>query len=92
MDAKGLSISTSNPVAIGKLLADWMLDLNNHLSKTEKEIQVELEQLGDKLNKIPLHRCTVVGKQIKPKFNFNVLQRWKIFLRLQRLYRKNRLF
>ena len=47
VDAKGLSISTSNPVAIGKLLADWMLDLNNHLSKTEKEIRVELEQLGD---------------------------------------------
>lgn len=39
VDAKGLSISTSNPVAIGKLLSDWMLDLNNHLAKTEEEIR-----------------------------------------------------
>lgn len=47
VDAKGLSISTSNPVAIGKLLADWMLDINNHLSKTESDIRSELEQLGN---------------------------------------------
>lgn len=47
VDAKGLSISTSNPVAIGKLLADWMLDINNHLSKTEADIRSELEQLGN---------------------------------------------
>lgn len=47
VDAKGLSISTSNPVAIGKLLADWMLDLNNHLAKTESEIRSELEQFGN---------------------------------------------
>lgn len=46
VDAKGLSISTSNPVAIGKLLSDWMLDLNNHLAKTEEEIRSELEWLN----------------------------------------------
>lgn len=47
VDAKGLSISTGNPVAIGKLLADWMLDINNHLSKTEADIRSELEILGN---------------------------------------------
>lgn len=46
VDAKGLSISTSNPVAIVKLLSDWMLDLNNHLAKTEEEIRSELERLN----------------------------------------------
>lgn len=46
VDAKGLSISTSNPVAIGKLLSDWMLDLNNHLAQTEEEIRSELERLN----------------------------------------------
>ena len=46
VDAKGLSISTSNPVAIGKLLSDWMLDLNNHLAKSEEEIRSELERLN----------------------------------------------
>ncbi len=46
VDAKGLSISTSNPVAIGKLLSDWMLDLNNHLAKPEEEIRSELERLN----------------------------------------------
>ena len=46
VDAKGLSISTSNPVAIGKLLSEWMLDLNNHLAKTEEEIRSELERLN----------------------------------------------
>ena len=46
VDAKGLSISTSNPVAIGKLLSDWMLDLDNHLAKTEEEIRSELERLN----------------------------------------------
>ena len=46
VDAKGLSISTSHPVAIGKLLSDWMLDLNNHLAKTEEEIRSELERLN----------------------------------------------
>ena len=43
VDAKGLTISTSNPVSIGKLLTDWMEDLNNHLKKTEDEIRTELE-------------------------------------------------
>lgn len=43
VDAKGLTISTSNPVSIGKLLADWMNDLNEHLKKTEDEIRAELE-------------------------------------------------
>ena len=43
VDAKGLTISTSNPVSIGKLLADWMDDLNTHLKKTEDEIRAELE-------------------------------------------------
>lgn len=47
VDAKGLSISTSNPVAIGKLLTDWMSDLNNHLAKTESEIRQELEMLSN---------------------------------------------
>ena len=43
VDAKGLTISTSNPVSIGKLLADWMNDLNEHLEKTEDEMRAELE-------------------------------------------------
>lgn len=43
IDAKGLRISTSNPATIGKLLADWMIDLNIHLKKTEGEIRTELE-------------------------------------------------
>ncbi len=47
IDAKGLSIETSNPVAIGKLLGDWMSDLNSHLAKTESEIRAELEILND---------------------------------------------
>lgn len=43
VDAKGLTIATSNPVSIGKLLNDWMDDLNTHLKKTEDEIRAELE-------------------------------------------------
>lgn len=43
VDAKGLTIATSNPVSIGKLLTDWMDDLNTHLKKTEDEIRAELE-------------------------------------------------
>ena len=43
VDAKGLTISTSNPVSIGKLLTDWMNDLNDRLKKTEDEIRTELE-------------------------------------------------
>lgn len=46
VDANGLSISTSNPVAIGKLLSDWAVDLNCHLEKTEGEIRSELEKLN----------------------------------------------
>ena len=46
VDAKGLTISTSNPVSISKLLADWMDDLNIHLKKTEDEIRAELESLN----------------------------------------------
>lgn len=46
VDANGLSISTSNPVAIGKLLSDWAVDLNNHLERTENEIRSELEKLN----------------------------------------------
>lgn len=46
VDAKGLSISTGNPISINKLLSDWMLDLNNHLIKVEKEIRTELDALN----------------------------------------------
>lgn len=46
IDANGLSISTSNPVAIGKLLFDWAIDLNNHLEKTECEIRSELDKFN----------------------------------------------
>lgn len=46
IDAKGLTISTSNPVSIGKLLTDWMDDLNTHLKRTEDEIRAELEALN----------------------------------------------
>lgn len=46
VDAKGLTISTSNPVTIGKLLSDWMNDLNTHLKKVEDEIRAELEALN----------------------------------------------
>lgn len=46
VDANELTISTSNPVAIGKLLADWMCDLNTGLEKTESEIRRELEGLN----------------------------------------------
>lgn len=40
---KRLTISTANPVSIGKLLTDWMDDLNKHLKKIEGEIRAELE-------------------------------------------------
>lgn len=43
VDANGLTISTANPVSIGKLLTDWMDDLNKHLKKIEGEIRAELE-------------------------------------------------
>lgn len=44
VDAKGLSISTSNPQSIGKLLVDWMADLNAHLNKVEEDMRIQLEQ------------------------------------------------
>ena len=44
VDASGLTISTSNPISIGKLLTDWMSDLNNHLLRTESDIRAELEK------------------------------------------------
>lgn len=46
VDANGLTITTSNPVAIGKLLADWMKDLNENLERVESEIRTELEILN----------------------------------------------
>lgn len=46
VDANELTISTSNPIAIGKLLKDWMSDLNSVLEKTENEIREELEFLN----------------------------------------------
>lgn len=46
VDANQLTITTSNPVAIGKLLADWMKDLNESLEKVEGEIRLELETLN----------------------------------------------
>lgn len=46
VDAKHLTITTSNPVAIGKLLADWMKDLNESLEKVESDIRLELEMLN----------------------------------------------
>lgn len=46
VDANGLTITTSNPVAIGKLLADWMKDLNENLEKVEREIRIELDILN----------------------------------------------
>lgn len=46
VDANGLTITTSNPVAIGKLLADWMKDLNESLEKVEKDIRLELETVN----------------------------------------------
>lgn len=46
VDANGLTITTSNPVAIGKLLADWMKDINENLERVESEIRTELENLN----------------------------------------------
>lgn len=42
IDAKGLSITTSNPQSIGKLLVDWMGDLDSHLAGVEEEMRKEL--------------------------------------------------
>lgn len=46
VDANGLTITTSNPSSIGKLLADWMKDVNESLEKVEKEIRLELETIN----------------------------------------------
>lgn len=46
VDADGMQISTSNPVSIGKLLKDWMCDLNNGLQNIENEMREELKQFA----------------------------------------------
>lgn len=46
VDADGLEINTSNPQSIGKLLKDWMCDLNTSLSHVEEEMRKELSSLG----------------------------------------------
>lgn len=42
VDAKGASITTSNPQSIGKLLVDWMADLNTHLTCVENDMRKQL--------------------------------------------------
>lgn len=42
VDAQGMEIRTSNPASIGKLLKDWMCDLNDSLGKVEMEMRNEL--------------------------------------------------
>ncbi len=42
VDAKGASITTSNHQSIGKLLVDWMADLNTHLSSVENDMRKQL--------------------------------------------------
>ncbi len=42
VDAKGASITTSNPQSIGKLLVDWMADLNTHLASVENDMRKQL--------------------------------------------------
>jgi len=46
VDAEGLEINTSNPQSIGKLLKDWMCDLNTSLSHVEEEMRKELNSLS----------------------------------------------
>lgn len=46
VDAKGMSIVTHNPTAIGNLLADWMKDLNKKLKEVEENLRAEFEQLS----------------------------------------------
>lgn len=43
VDAKGSSITTSNPTSIGKLLIDWMAELNSALSNVENDMRKQLE-------------------------------------------------
>lgn len=42
IDANGLSITTSNPQSIGKLLVDWMGDLDTCLATVEEDMRKEL--------------------------------------------------
>lgn len=44
VDANGMSIKTSNPASIKKLLDDWVIDLDAHLSRVEKEMRQELAE------------------------------------------------
>lgn len=46
IDAEGLEITTSNPQSIGKLLKDWMCDLNTNLELVEDEMRKELLSLN----------------------------------------------
>ena len=41
-DARGETITTHNPRAIGNLLADWAKDLSERLAKVEEELRKEL--------------------------------------------------
>lgn len=42
VDANGLSISTSNPQSIGKLIIDWTAELNSVLGKVEEDIRATI--------------------------------------------------
>lgn len=42
VDANGLSISTSNPQSIGKLIIDWTAELNTVLGKVEEDIRATI--------------------------------------------------
>lgn len=42
VDANGLSISTSNPQSIGKLIIDWTTELNAVLGKVEEDIRATI--------------------------------------------------
>lgn len=44
VDANGMSIKTSNPVSIKKLLDDWVIDLDLFLSKVEADMRKELAE------------------------------------------------
>ncbi len=43
VDTNGLSISTSNPQSIGKLIIDWTAELNTCLGKVEEDIRKIIE-------------------------------------------------
>lgn len=44
VDANGMSIKTSNPISIKKLLSDWVIDLDAHLSRVEMDMRKELAE------------------------------------------------